>query len=223
MQLVSVGVIPDGNRRYAKRNNLNYEEAYRLGFEKAKELMGWAFKREEIKNLTFYALSLENLNKRVDFEKNIIFSFFHKFLDDSAAIADIRKKGVKLNFLGRLNLLPKDLHEKMLKVMAGNEKGDREINFLIAYTGSAEIVDAAKKAVEDGEINEESIEKNLYTRKPVDLVIRTGNVSRLSGFLTWQTAYSELYFLEKLWPEMNEKDFELAVEWYYNTERRFGK
>lgn len=224
MNISSIGIVPDGNRRYAKKYNISYEEAYGRGFEKAKELMRWAFKIPSVKNVTFYALSLENITKRSEFEKKIVFGYFHKFLDDLNSLKEVNDGKIRVKFLGKMELIPKNLADKMVEFMKKTENnGEKTLNFLVAYNGIAEIVYAAKKAAENGEINEKTIEKNLYIPHLIDLVIRTGDVSRLSGFMTWQTTYSELYFLNKLWPEVTEEDFKNAINWYGNIERRFGK
>ena len=138
------------------------------------------------------------------------------------------KHKVKINFLGRIYLFPDFLQKKMkeLSKLTENNK-PYTVNFMMAYGGRAEIVDAVNEILRRGlkSINEKELENFLYTKGIVDpdLIIRTGGEKRLSGFLSWQSSYSELIFIDKLWPDFEEKDLEFAINDFKVRKRRFGK
>jgi len=140
------------------------------------------------------------------------------------------KEGVRVKFFGSLELLPPDLVALMRRVEEKTAKNSRvRLNVAIAYSGRDELLQAAKKLVElarnnpSAEVDEKQFEQLLYLQEAPDLIIRTGNVQRLSGFLPWQAGYSELFFSPKLWPEFSKRDFRAALAFYENAERRFGK
>ena len=139
---------------------------------------------------------------------------------------------IKLNFLGRLQLFPEELQECMKKLTEKTKDYNKFIfNFAFGYGGRSEVVDAAKKIVEQvkegklniDEINEETFSNNLYSNHEPDLIIRTGGEKRTSNFLPYQAAYSEYIFLDKLWPEFDKEDFLACIEEYKGRERRFGR
>ncbi len=232
MELSSIGFIPDGNRRYAKKYGIGLVESYRLGTHKAREVMNWLVKYPAIKVGTFYTLSLENLTRNKS-ELNGLFKIFDKELDRVREGSIFEREKIKLKFLGRLNRFPKKLQEKMKKAELSTENFKKKtINLALGYNGRAEIVDAAKKlaelhkskGVDLSTINENTFKSYLYSDFPdPDLIVRTGSTYRLSGFLTYQSAYSELYFTPKHWPELAEQDLAAAIDDYYGRQRRFGK
>ena len=229
MKLNSVGIIPDGNRRYAKKHGIGLPGAYMKGVERTEDMLEWIVKKG-IKFSTFYALSYENLLNRSVFEKNVIFRLIGGKLKKVNTDKRLKDNGIRMKFFGRLELLPKSLQKLIYEAEKFTSKYDNhQLNLAICYGGRQEIVDAAKKVAQayansPEKIDENTFEKMLYTKFPApDLVIRTGGMNRLSGFLTWETAYSELYFSDKMWPEFSKKDFNDAVRFYENTERRFGK
>lgn len=232
MELGSIAFIPDGNRRYAQSIGISLVESYRLGTEKAREVMGWLVEYPQIKVGTFYTLSLENLARNKS-ELNVLFKIFEKELDSVKEGSTFSKGEIRLKFLGRLSSFPKRLQEKMKKAEQFTENYKKKaVNLAIGYNGQVEIVDAAKKLaveynsskIDLSEINEENFSGYLYSSFPApDLIIRTSGTQRLSGFLTYQSAYSELYFCKKYWPEFSEQDLSDAVNDYYERQRRFGK
>ncbi|MFH1257837.1 MAG: polyprenyl diphosphate synthase [Candidatus Micrarchaeota archaeon] len=230
MRLRSIAIIPDGNRRFARKGALSVRKAYSQGFRKVEEVMDWA-EKADVKSVAFWALSLENYRKRSKFELRILFSLMRHKLRESLNERTFERNGIKVKFFGRTDLLPKDLQEMMTELESRTSKYQRELGIAVAYSGREEILSAAKKIAIDffgkqekvASLNEHDFEKYLYQPQSPDLIIRTGDVSRLSGFLPWQTAYSELYFSKKLWPEFGEADFQQAVEFYNETQRRFGK
>lgn len=223
-----LGVILDGNRRFAKRLMKTPEKGHKWGYKKVKELMQWC-KELKINELTIYCFSLENFD-RPKMEFDYLMKLFNKAFKNLEKEEDINK--TKIKFIGRLWMFSKDLQKTMFDVMekTKNNKGFK-INFAMAYSGRAEIVDAVKKIAEavkyneldPEEIDEKTIEEKLYLNSEPDLIIRTSE-SRLSGFLTWQSVYSEIIFLPNiLWPEFSKENFVACLKEYSNRSRRFGK
>jgi tritrans,polycis-undecaprenyl-diphosphate synthase [geranylgeranyl-diphosphate specific] len=226
-----VGFILDGNRRFAKRLMLKPWKGHEWGAKKVEQVLQWC-KDKGIEEATLYALSIENFSRpkeEFDTLMNIFREECDALLDDKRAYND---KSVRVRFIGRLWMLPKDLHEKMQRIMeltAGNKP--YTVNFAIAYGGRAEVLDATRKiaaAVKEGrinveDINEEVFRKALYIESEPDLIIRTSGEQRTSGFLLWQSSYAELHFSDKLWPEFEEQDLDKALAAYAERDRRFGK
>ena len=226
----SVAVIPDGNRRFAKQNFLPLGIAYAKGFDKVDQVAKW-MADSPVKATTFWALSLENLTKRSQGELKILFRIMDSYLERALKSREFEEKGVKVSFFGKKRILPENTVSLMKKL---EEKTcdylDKELNFAVAYSGEEELANASVRLAKDiaaKKVREEDAEgkfsQYLYYSKPVDLVIRTGGVQRLSGFLPFQVAYSELYFSEKLWPAFEKKDFDQALDYFAATERRFGR
>ncbi len=230
----SIGIIMDGNRRFAKEIMKRPWEGHKFGVKKAREVLLWS-DEFNIKYLTCYALSIENINSRPKKELEKIFDYFEKEMDVILSGNHIvHDTETKVNFIGRLNLIPEKLLKKIERVEEKTENYNKHfMNIAIAYGGQQEIVDAVKKIsskISNGEINkseidESLIKKNLYTndfRYP-DLIIRTGGERRLSNFLLWQSAYAELSFTDRKWPELSREDFVEIIKDYQIRERRFGK
>lgn len=232
MELNSIAFIPDGNRRYAKLTGISLLEAYKLGTQKAWQVIDWLDKYKNIKTGTFYTLSLENL-RRSKLELHALFKIFEKELNKVESSGIIEEQGIKLKFVGRTDLLPKNIQEKMAEAEKLTENHDRRlVNLAIGYNGQQEIVDAAKKIAlkfKEGAINlakltPETFREFLYSPFTVpDYIIRTSGMERLSGFLTYQSSYAELKFVPKYWPELTEEDLDDAVRDYYHRKRTFGK
>lgn len=223
-----IGIILDGNRRFAKRLMLKPSKGHEWGYEKVKKVFEWA-KECDVKELTLYTFSVENFDRPKD-EFNYLMKLFAKAFADLKD-EDERLDQIRVNFIGRLWMFPKNVKGAMDELMEKTkDNGPYTINFAMAYGGRAEIIDAVKKLaaqVKDGsvdidQINEDTFAKNLYLESNPDLVIRTSE-KRLSGFLTWQSVYSEIIFLEKLWPEFEKEDFVECIEEYQKRQRRYGK
>ena len=222
-----LGIIMDGNRRWAKKKGLPTLEGHRRGAEKLKEVVRWCKKRG-IKVLTVYAFSTENWN-RLPEEINFLMWLLNKFLDKQ--IPELRKEKVKLKIIGQREKLPKFLQkniEKAENLTSGFN--DFILVLAVSYGGKDEIVRAVKKAIlekriKPGEITEEKIEICLDTADlpNLDLIIRTGGEQRISNFLIWQSAYAEFYFSSKYWPDFTEKDLDQALADFARRERKFGK
>jgi len=222
-----LGIIMDGNRRWAKKKGLPTLEGHRRGAEKLKEVVRWCKKRG-IKVLTVYAFSTENWN-RLPEEINFLMWLLNKFLDKQ--IPELRKEKVKLKIIGQREKLPKFLQKNIEKAESLTSGfNDFILVLAISYGGKDEIVRAIKKAIlgkkiKPAEITEEKIEICLDTADlpNLDLIIRTGGEQRISNFLIWQSAYAEFYFSSKYWPDFTEKDLDQALADFARRERRFGK
>ena len=230
---VSIGIILDGNRRLAKRLMKRPWKGHEWGAKKVHQFLHWC-KDLGIKYVTLYSLSVQNLN-RPKIEFNYLMNLFKKeFLDVRNPDHDAHKFKARIRALGRIHLLPKDLQNAIRIAEKATEKYDNFFeNFAIAYGGQEEITDAIVKIskmvsegkIKTGQINESLIKNQLYTNGTPypDLIIRTGGDKRLSNFLLWQGAYSELIFIDKMWPEITKKDLVNAIKEYQRRERRFGR
>lgn len=225
----------DGNRRFAKYLMKKPWEGHKLGVKKTREVLQWACEMG-IKYVTAYTLSLENLRSRPKKELEMILNYMKKEADFILNKTDhtVHKFLVKVNFIGRLNLLPKDLQEKLKRVEEKTKDyGNHVLNIAIAYGAQQEIVDAVKEIVKKGldkvlspaDLNKDIIKNHLYTngQPSPDLIVRTGGEKRLSNFLLYQAAYSELLFTEKKWPEITKDDFKGFLEEFASRKRRFGQ
>jgi len=227
-----IGVILDGNRRYARLKGLDAKQGHVFGAKKVEELLHWCLKLD-IKIITLFVFSTENFNRSPDEVERLMRLFIEKLNQLNTDPLIVEKK-VKVNFLGRRENLPDQILELIETIeQKTNDYTGHILNIALSYGGRAEIVDAVKKiatkvkknelAVEA--INEEVISKHLYTEgiPDPDLIIRTSGEERLSGFLLWQSAYSELYFTDIFWPAFRKIDLWRAIRTYQQRERRYGK
>jgi len=223
-----LGYILDGNRRFSKRLIIKPYKGHEWGAKKVRKLLRWC-KEAGIKEVTLFAFSIENFD-RPKREFNYLMNLFEKEFKATIDDPEVYKDKIKFKFIGRINMFPKKVHKLMYELMEKTkDHDDLIVNFAMAYGGRAEIVDAAKKLfdkIKSGEVkdvNMEEFQKCLYLDSDPDLIIRTGE-SRLSGFLLWQSSYSEIVFLpDKLWPEFTKEDFISCIDEYKRRKRRFGK
>ena len=224
--LSHIAIIPDGNRRWAKEHLLPSVMGHKKGVEALKNIVKVCAELN-IKYLTMYAFSTENWNRKkeeVDYLMNLLASTMRNELDE------LHKNNVKLSFLGDLTQLNSELQE-ILAAAAEKTKDNQGVNLNIAinYGARDEIVHAIKNIVSKGykeeEITEKLICENLYTKDipDPDLLIRTSGEKRISNYLLWQIAYSELYITEKYWPEFDREQLILAIEEFGKRHRRWGK
>jgi tritrans,polycis-undecaprenyl-diphosphate synthase [geranylgeranyl-diphosphate specific] len=223
---VHIGIIPDGNRRFGKKYNLSLAEAYEYGINKLKEVLEWS-KEIGIKILTVWSFSTENINRNF-FEKKVFFSLLKKKAEEVLNSDELEKNEIRCRFIGRLSLLPSSLTNILKKIEEKTENYKKfHLNVAIGYGGRQEIVDACNKIIKAGikRVTINNFRKFLYTNgiPDPDLIIRTSGEYRLSGFLPWQTVYSELIFLKPLWPELTKEDFINAIKEFETRERRFGR
>lgn len=222
-----IAIIMDGNRRWARARGLSDIKGHEKGAEMLEKVVEEAEKLG-VETITVYALSTENIKERAKREVwslfNLIRKVYHKKLKK------MMENGVKVSILGEMAGLPlviKKIIEQVKKVYIKNES--IKLNIALNYGGKKELVEAIKNLIKEGvdvnKINEKTIDKHLYTNGGHDpeLVIRTGGRIRLSNFLLWQTAYSELYFTKTLWPDFGPLELRKAVLWYQKQQRNFGK
>jgi tritrans,polycis-undecaprenyl-diphosphate synthase [geranylgeranyl-diphosphate specific] len=226
-----LGVILDGNRRWARKRGLPVWYGHREGARKLEKLLQWCLDLG-IRQVSIYSLSTENIANRSKRELDEIFKIFYEYIDKllNDKFSLLEKYNVRVRFVGELNRLPKSLVRLMGKLMEKTAKHQKRLlNFLIAYGGKSELVYVfrrlAERAIRVGkvEITERDIEKNLWISDPVDLIIRTGGYSRLSNFLIWQASYGELFITKKLWPDFEKRDLIRAIKWFNSVKRNFGK
>ena len=218
-----IAVIMDGNGRWAKKRLMPRSYGHRQGMSRMVGLLEHAFDLG-IEYVTVYALSTENL-KRPKEELDGLFDLIRKnFLD---CMRKICSRGVRLRILGNVGLLPEDVQRLLKEAEEESSKYEgRGVNVALGYGSRAEIVRAVNLAVEAGKrVTEESFSSLLYThgQPDPDLVIRTGKEMRLSNYLLYQSAYAELYFSDKMFPEFSDKDLDEAIAEYGRRTRRFGK
>jgi tritrans,polycis-undecaprenyl-diphosphate synthase [geranylgeranyl-diphosphate specific] len=220
-----VGIILDGNRRFAKRLMLEPWKGHEYGEQKVEQLLDWC-RELNIKKITLYVFSLENFNRPKQ-EFDYIMKIFRESFDRLKNDTRLDKYKIRINVIGKIELFPKDIQEKIHYIMEKTKNNDKYLlNFALGYSGRAEIVDATKKIIQNKlkpeEINEGTFAKYLYDQDDVDLIIRTSGEKRTSGFLLWQGSYAEFVFVDKFWPEFSKQDFIDALEEYSRRNRRLG-
>ena len=216
-----VAIIMDGNGRWGIKNKNSRNAGHKAGLNTVEKIIKLSIKKK-IKFLTLYAFSTENW-KRPKKEINYLFNLLQTFL--ISRINDLNKRGIKLKII-----VKKNFSKKLNKTLSLSEKKTStnsriQINLALNYGSKSELINAFKNLQKKNEIiNEKNINKNLLTSNIPDpeILIRTGNTKRLSNFLLWQIAYSEIFFEKKLWPDFNEKDYEKIIKKYKNIKRNFG-
>ena len=218
---VHVGIIMDGNRRWAKEKGKKTIEGHLAGANRIIDLASYVFGKG-VKYLSIYAFSTENFSRSEE-EVSYLMGLIVKFFTERAKELD--EKNMKIIFSGRKEPLSDKIYKVILDVqeLTKNNTGG-VLNICLNYGGRAEIVDAVNKMNNEGiEINEENISKYLYQDLPdLDFVIRTSGEMRLSNFMLWQASYAEFYFPSTYFPDFDEKEFDKALEEYNNRHRRFG-
>jgi tritrans,polycis-undecaprenyl-diphosphate synthase [geranylgeranyl-diphosphate specific] len=229
-----IGVIMDGNRRWAKERDMNPWEGHWEGADKVEEFLDWCLELD-VKIITLYSFSTENFTRDAE-EVKELFKLFEAMLERVLKSDRIHKNQVRIRALGRIETLPNNLQELIYKVEDSTKRYDSYyLNIAIAYGGRAEIVDAVRSIaekvrnglLEPNLIDEKDIGSNLYTshlpNPDPDIIIRTSGESRLSNFLVWQSAYSELFLVDVFWPGFRKIDLMRAIRGYQMRHRRFGR
>ena len=217
-----VAIIMDGNGRWGIKHKKSRNAGHKEGLKTVEKIIKVTL-RQKIKFLTLYVFSTENW-KRPKKEVNYLFSLLENFLIDK--INDLHKKKIKLKIIGM-----KKFSRKLNKLLILAEKktstnNNLQINLALNYGSKIEIINAFKELIKkDEKINEKNLQKNLQTKyiPDPDILIRTGNTKRLSNFLLWQLAYSEIFFEKKLWPDFNEADYKKIIKKFSLIKRNFGK
>lgn len=217
-RLKHIAFIMDGNGRWANRRGMPREFGHKKGVEVFSDISDYCHKIG-IQYVTVYAFSTENW-KRPQREVSSIMKLLDEYLDKSLT------NGARVCFIGDISRLDKSLREKIRIMEEKTKQGTRVLNVALNYGSRAEIVNACNKLIAQGktEVSEQDINSALYTSDcpDPDLIIRTGGDIRISNFLLWQAAYSELYFTDTLWPDMTPDDVDMAIEKFYSRKRRFG-
>jgi undecaprenyl diphosphate synthase len=220
-------LFPDGNRRWAKEKGLPSLKGHLKGHEKFKDFLTWC-QEKGVKIVTVFGFSTENW-KRSKKEVNYLMSLFKKGLSEKKEIEKFQKAGIKVKIIGQRKRLSKSL-QKVISNIEELTKNNKKfyLNLAVSYGGRWDIIQAIKRIVKEKvpvkKINEDLIGSFLSTAgsSAPDLVIRAGGEKRLSNFVLWQSAYSELYFCPKLWPDFSEKDLDKAFQDYAKRQRRYG-
>jgi len=216
-----VAIIMDGNGRWGLKHKNSRNEGHKAGLKTIEKIIKETI-NQKINYLTLYVFSTENWN-RPKKEINYLFNLLDNFL--SKKIVDLHNKNIKLKIIGT-----KNFSKKLNKLLEQSEKKtmkntNLQINLALNYGSKVEILDAIKKLNKNNDkINEKNFKKYLQTKNipDPDILIRTGNTKRLSNFLLWQLAYSEIFFEKKLWPEFNEKDYIRVIKKFKKIKRNFG-
>lgn len=227
-----VAVIMDGNRRFAENFDLNPEAGHFFGVDKLEEVLEWCFELK-IKVLTVYAFSTENFN-RDDDEVQTLMNLCKLELEKATKDSHIHKNKVRVRVMGHLDSLPQDIRKSANDIVKATEDYDNYFfNVALAYGGREELIQAIQQIANDvkkgdlelKDISESRVSSYLYTNglPDPDLILRTSGEERISNFLLWQLAYSELYFSDVFWPAFQKRDFLKAIQTYQKRKRRYGK
>ena len=230
---IHVGIIPDGNRRWASINHLSTSEGHKQGAEKMELFVNWAISKPRIKEISVYGLSEENF-KRTDSELGNLYKIYFNKLEKLLTSKEIHDNEVKVNFVStQPKKVPKNLSD-MFKELKNETKlyGNKVLNVMIGYTGQSEILSSVSSPMNRIKnlffgLNEKDIQNHLAIPNVCDFVIRTGEEEApreaKSGFLLWQSAYSEYYHLPKFWPDIQTNDLNKAWEYFNQTKQMKGK
>jgi len=220
-----IAIILDGNRRFAKHLMLEPWKGHEYGKEKVEELLDYATNLG-IKEMTFYALSCENIKSRPRIELEFLYKIFKEFFKNINK-QKIQENNIRVKFIGELFLLPQDLQEQCKQLeQQTKDNNNFKVNFAIAYGGRQELAEAVRKIIKNKiqpeNLTEQTIQDSLYLSSEPDLIIRTGGEKRTSNFLPWQSTYSEWFFLDKTWPEFEQEDLVECIQEFKQRKRNFG-
>jgi len=226
-----VAVIMDGNRRYAQKMGLETTAGHLRGKDKLEQMLEWCLELD-IRVLTVYAFSTENLNRAAQ-ELEALFDLFERSFIESGDDPRVHENKIRIRALGRLKMLPERVQKAIRYAQEKTADYDRYFyNIAVAYGGREEIINAVRNIASDavageldpGVIDEQTIASYLFTADlpDPDLILRTSGEERVSNFLLWQLAYAELYFTDVFWPAFRKVDFLRAIRSYQHRQRRFG-
>jgi tritrans,polycis-undecaprenyl-diphosphate synthase [geranylgeranyl-diphosphate specific] len=227
-----IAIIMDGNRRFAGSLGLSPEHGHFFGKNRIEEVLDWCVDLG-IKVLTIYAFSTENFN-RTSNEVETLMQLCNTELERAKSDSRIHRNKVRIRVIGQLDELPDDIQISAQNIMTTTKEYDQyHFNIALAYGGREEIVQAIKRIAEDvsegdlklDSISQDTVSTYMYTNglPDPDLILRTSGEERISNFLLWQLAYSELYFSDVYWPAFQKRDFLRAIQTYQKRKRRFGK
>ena len=226
MNLKNIAIIMDGNGRWAKKNNLQIKEGHARGVSALKEIVKESV-NQNIESLTVYAFSTENWKRpksEVKAINNLIVNSINNELDE------LIEQKVKVRFFGNYSDFGKKTYEKIkfAEEKSFINKPKLRLNVALGYGGKMDIINIAREVsrlkIKASDINDQTInELSQVPESNIDLLIRTGGDTRISNFLLYQIAYSEIHFVKKLWPDYSKQDFKRNINKYFNSERRFGE
>ena len=226
MNLKNIAIIMDGNGRWAKKNNLQIKEGHARGVSALKEIVKESV-NQNIESLTVYAFSTENWKRpksEVKAINNLIVNSINNELDE------LIEQKVKVRFFGDYSNFGKKTYEKIkfAEEKSFSNKPKLRLNVALGYGGKMDIINIAREVsrlkIKASDINDHTInELSQVPESSIDLLIRTGGDTRISNFLLYQIAYSEIHFVKKLWPDYSKRDFKRNINKYFNSERRFGE
>ena len=225
----SIAIVLDGNRRFARRLGLASWKGHEFGLQKLENLFGWCIELG-IKELTLYCFSTENFKRSKQEIKYLFALFWQKFKEMANGYGLFAGK-VRVNFIGRMEMFDYKMQKAMTDAMDKTKNNNAlAVNFAMGYGARQEITDAARKIarmamqgkIKPEDIDENLVEQNLYLKSSPDFIIRPGAEKRLSNFLLWQSSYSELFFIDKLWPEFTKEDLKACIDQFKKRKRRFG-
>ena len=218
-----VGIIMDGNRRWAKEKNLPSLEGHKKGLGNF-DTVAHAARELGVKHFVVYMLSTENWN-RAETEVSYLMELFQTAIND--AFNRLKQEGTRLHFIGDLSRFPVDIQKNIKKLEdETKEYDDFHVWICASYGGRLEIIEAVKKLTDKGQaVTEESLKENMWSAgmPDPDIIIRTGGEKRLSNFLLWQSAYAELFFTDTYWPAFTKEELQDILEQYAQRDRRYGK
>jgi tritrans,polycis-undecaprenyl-diphosphate synthase [geranylgeranyl-diphosphate specific] len=229
MDGIHLGLIPDGNRRWARLHGLPPVEGHKRGAQVMEEFLRWCLKDDRIGELSIYGLSTENLQKRSRQELRCLYGlmqeYFRKLLDSE----EIYEYEVRVKVLGRYYRLPDSVVRLIRELMEATRHHSKKfVNILVAYGAQDELLQSVRSLARSlmsgrlGRVTEAALRRHLWVGRPLDLVIRTGGDHRLSNFLLYQAAYAELIFVDKYWPDFTYGDFRRCLEQFERAQRRMG-
>ncbi len=217
-----VAIIMDGNGRWGLKNKNSRNLGHKAGLNTVEKIIKSSIKNN-IKYLTLYAFSTENW-KRPNLEITFLLSLLDSFLKDKTD--ELNKNGIKLKIIGNIKKFSNKIQTKLRTAQKITDKNKRlQLVLALNYGSKSEIVNAIKLMKSKKiKVSENSIDKFLYTKgiPNPDILIRTGNTNRLSNFLLWQLSYSEIFFVKKMWPDFNERDYKNIIERFKKIKRNFG-
>lgn len=215
-----LAVILDGNRRFAAKNGMSIEEGYRVAAERVEELFEWFVKKKEIKTLSVFALSILNYERRPKRQINALVKIFYSKMKEKMGEMEKRRGEIGISILSLIERrFPLYIRNLIKFVNREFGSGARRVNFLFGYDSETELENALKLSRRNGK----PLRENLLVKEPVDLLVRTGNEKRLSGFLLYQSSQAQIYFEKRMFPETNRHVWDYWIRWFKSQERRFGR
>jgi undecaprenyl diphosphate synthase len=222
-----IGFIMDGNRRWAKEKGLPTLEGHRVGLNDAVYKVLDGCLNRGVQHVTLFGFSTENWDRSKE-EISYLIKLFRGMINEK--LDELHEKQIKLNFIGHLSDWPTAMQKDMARATELTKDNKKmTVNAALSYGGRPEIVDATKRIIEDGlkpeEITEAKFAEYIYEagQPDPDVIVRTSGEQRISGFMLWQSAYAELYFTDKYWPDFDEAEVDKVIQEYNHRERRFGK